>query len=84
MILSLDGRFWGSGSFHRRPGYCRSSRPTALVRVTHWNHDATFFALLLIGIETVISHPRFYGDEVGNGLNQPLFELPIKPRVWPY
>jgi len=36
-----------------------------------------FFALLVSGIEIVISHPRFYWGEAGNVLTPPLFKLPI-------
>jgi thiosulfate reductase cytochrome b subunit len=36
-----------------------------------------FFALLVSGIEIVISHPRFYWGETGNVLTPSLFVLPI-------
>src|SRR5262249_7049886 len=36
-----------------------------------------FFALLVSGIEIVISHPRFYWGETGNVLTPALFQLPI-------
>ena len=36
-----------------------------------------FFALLVSGIEVLISHPRFYWGETGNVLTPPLFILPI-------
>jgi hypothetical protein len=36
-----------------------------------------FFALLVSGIEIVISHPRFYWGETGTVLTKPLFQLPI-------
>src|SRR5258708_13281257 len=52
-------------------------RHSALVRVTHWITTICFFALLLTGIEIVISHPRFYWGETGTGLTAPLFQLPI-------
>src|SRR5260370_7369834 len=52
-------------------------RHSALVRVTHWIPTICFFALLLTGIETVISHPRFYWGETGTVLTAPLFQLPI-------
>jgi thiosulfate reductase cytochrome b subunit len=52
-------------------------RHTALVRVTHWITVIAFFALLLSGIEIVISHPRFYWGETGNVRTPPLFTLPI-------
>lgn len=49
----------------------------AAVRVTHWLTAAAFFALLLTGLEIVISHPRFYWGEAGNVQTTPLFKLPI-------
>lgn len=52
-------------------------RHTAMVRVTHWITTLCFFALLVSGIEIVISHPRFYWGEVGNVLTPALFQLPI-------
>ena len=52
-------------------------RHTAVVRVTHWVTTLCFFALLVSGIEIVISHPRFYWGEVGNTLTPSLFDLPI-------
>src|SRR6266513_5377346 len=54
-----------------------TSRHSALVRVTHWITTLCFFALLVSGIEIVISHPRFYWGETGNVLTTPLFQLPI-------
>src|SRR6201997_3291855 len=54
-----------------------SRRHPALVRVTHWITTLCFIALLVSGIEVVISHPRFYWGETGNVLTQPLFKLPI-------
>jgi thiosulfate reductase cytochrome b subunit len=48
-----------------------------VVRVTHWITTLCFFALLLSGIEILISHPRFYWGEVGNALTPSLFDLPI-------
>jgi thiosulfate reductase cytochrome b subunit len=47
------------------------------VRVTHWITVIAFFALLISGVEIVISHPRFYWGEVGNSLTRPLFQIPI-------
>jgi thiosulfate reductase cytochrome b subunit len=52
-------------------------RHTAFVRVTHWITTLCFFALLVSGIEIVISHPRFYWGETGNNLTTPLFKIPI-------
>jgi thiosulfate reductase cytochrome b subunit len=52
-------------------------RHSVLVRVTHWITTICFFALLLSGIEIVISHPRFYWGETGTVLTTPLFQLHI-------
>ena len=52
-------------------------RHSAVVRVTHWITVVTFFALLVSGVELVISHPRFYWGETGNVKTPPLFTLPI-------
>jgi thiosulfate reductase cytochrome b subunit len=52
-------------------------RHAALVRVTHWLTTACFLALLVSGLEIVVSHPRFYWGESGNVLTPALFSLPI-------
>jgi thiosulfate reductase cytochrome b subunit len=54
-----------------------TSRHSPLVRVTHWITTLCFIALLVSGVEIVISHPRFYWGETGNVLTTPLFKLPI-------
>lgn len=54
-----------------------TSRHSALVRITHWITTLCFFALLVSGIEIVISHPRFYWGEAGNVLTTPLFKIPV-------
>ena len=54
-----------------------SPRHPALVRVTHWITTLCFLALLVTGIEILISHPRFYWGETGNIFTPPLFKLPI-------
>jgi len=65
-------------------------RHTAVVRATHWITTLCFFALLLSGIEILISHPRFYWGETGNVLTPSLFVLPIPasrssvPTGYPY
>jgi thiosulfate reductase cytochrome b subunit len=53
------------------------SRHSALVRVTHWITAVCFLALLVTGVEILLSHPRFYWGEVGNVLTPPLFKLPV-------
>src|SRR5215510_7255509 len=52
-------------------------RHTALVRVTHWLTTLCFLALLVSGLEIVVSHPRFYWGESGNVLTPALFSFPI-------
>jgi thiosulfate reductase cytochrome b subunit len=52
-------------------------RHTATVRLTHWVVALCFLALLVSGIEIVISHPRFYWGEEGNVNTPPLFSIPI-------
>jgi len=54
-----------------------SPRHTAVVRVTHWITALSFIALLVTGIEILISHPRFYWGEEGNVETPSLFDLPI-------
>lgn len=50
---------------------------SATVRITHWLTAVAVLALLVSGIEIVISHPRFYWGETGNMMTRPLFQLPI-------
>jgi thiosulfate reductase cytochrome b subunit len=52
-------------------------RHAFLVRVTHWLITFAFLALLVSGLEIVVSHPRFYWGETGNVNTQPLFKIPI-------
>ena len=59
------------------PPIAQLSRHSALVRATHWIIALSFIALLLSGIEILISHPRFYWGENGNVLTPALFKLPI-------
>jgi thiosulfate reductase cytochrome b subunit len=56
-----------------------SGRPrhAAFVRVTHWITAIAFVALLVSGVEVLISHPRFYWGETGNVNTRPLFQIPI-------
>ena len=53
------------------------SRHHAIVRVTHWIITLAFLALLLTGVEILVSHPRFYWGEVGNVNTPALFSLRI-------
>ena len=59
------------------PSTTVATRHSALVRVTHWITTLCFLALLVSGVEVLISHPRFYWGETGNDLTSPLFKLPI-------
>ena len=52
-------------------------RHSAVVRITHWVAAVCFLALLLTGLEIVVSHPRFYWGEAGNVNTIPLFKIPI-------
>jgi len=54
-----------------------SLRHPRFVRVTHWLTTIAFFALLVSGIEVVLSHPRFYWGEIGNVNTMPLFSIPV-------
>jgi thiosulfate reductase cytochrome b subunit len=45
--------------------------------VTHWLTTLAFLALLVTGVEILISHPRFYWGETGNVNTRPLFTIPI-------
>jgi thiosulfate reductase cytochrome b subunit len=68
----------------------RISRHSPIVRITHWLTVIAFLALLLSGVEILISHPRFYWGETGNVLTPPLFQLHIPssreivPTGYPY
>ncbi len=65
------------------PAATVAPRHSALVRITHWITALCLLALLLSGIEIVISHPRFYWGETGNPMTPSLFDLPIPAsRPW--
>ncbi len=66
-----------SGSVASVPAPTAPARHSALVRITHWITTLCFFALLITGIEIVISHPRFYWGEAGNVNVAPLIDLHI-------
>jgi len=59
------------------PAHKVASRHAGLVRVTHWITTLCFLALLVSGVEILISHPRFYWGESGNVLTPALFTIPI-------
>src|SRR5262249_5155855 len=58
-------------------GPTAAPRHSAIVRITHWTTALCFVALLVSGLEIVVSHPRFYWGENGNALTTPLFSIPI-------
>lgn len=64
------------GAISEMPEIFRPRHP-AVVRVTHWLITLAFLALLVSGVEILISHPRFYWGEIGNVNTRPLFTLPI-------
>jgi thiosulfate reductase cytochrome b subunit len=55
----------------------KALRHAGFVRLTHWLMVLAFMALLVSGLEIVISHPRFYWGEIGNVNVTPLFSLHI-------
>jgi thiosulfate reductase cytochrome b subunit len=52
-------------------------RHSAVVRITHWMTTLSFLALLVTGVEILISHPRFYWGETGNIRTSALFTISI-------
>jgi DMSO/TMAO reductase YedYZ molybdopterin-dependent catalytic subunit/thiosulfate reductase cytochrome b subunit len=50
-------------------------RHSLLVRITHLLTFAAFAALLVTGVEILLSHPRLYWGETGNVNMQPLINL---------
>ena len=77
MIPPMADSAWVPSVSAALPATTDAPRHTAFVRVTHWITALCFLALLVSGIEILISHPRFYWGETGNVLTPPLFRLPI-------
>jgi len=75
-LSQMAGSVWAATSRSVVPATV-TSRHSAVVRVTHWITTLCFLALLISGVEILISHPRFYWGEAGNVLTPPLFKLPI-------
>jgi thiosulfate reductase cytochrome b subunit len=73
----MSSSAWVAGSASEIRAATVPSRHSVLVRITHWITTLCFLALLITGIEILISHPRFYWGETGNVLTAPLFKLPI-------
>ena len=68
---------WVPGLASVVPSSTNAPRHSVVVRFTHWIATLCFFALLVTGVEILISHPRFYWGEVGNVSMPSLFDLPI-------
>jgi thiosulfate reductase cytochrome b subunit len=68
---------WGPAAASAVRATTVGSRHSVVVRVTHWVTTVAFLALLVSGVEILISHPRFYWGETGNVRTPPLFQLPI-------
>jgi len=73
----VAGTAWTVDRLARVESRGDAPRHTALVRVTHWLTALCFLALLVSGLEIVVSHPRFYWGESGNVVTPALFSLPI-------
>lgn len=58
-------------------GHPEPPRHATFVRITHWITAIAFLALLISGVEILISHPRFYWGEAGNSFTPTLFKIPI-------
>jgi thiosulfate reductase cytochrome b subunit len=67
----------GATSASAVPAATVGRRHSLVVRLTHWITTLSFLALLVSGVEILISHPRFYWGESGNVGTPPLFKLPI-------
>jgi thiosulfate reductase cytochrome b subunit len=68
---------WGATDVIAAATRATAPRHTAVVRATHWLTALSFLALLVSGLEIVVSHPRFYWGENGNVLTPALFSFPI-------
>ena len=77
IIPQMADSVWSPTAAAAAPARSVRLRHSAVVRVTHWVTTLAFLALLLTGIEILISHPRFYWGEAGNVMTPPLFKLPI-------
>lgn len=65
---------------HSRDGRVKAVlqvRHPFFIRLTHWLITLSFVALLVSGLEIVVSHPRFYWGETGNVNTPVLFKIPM-------
>jgi thiosulfate reductase cytochrome b subunit len=59
------------------PPAAPAPRHARFVRITHWLTVVAVVALVVSGVELVLSHPRFYWGETGNVNMTPLFSFPV-------
>jgi thiosulfate reductase cytochrome b subunit len=52
-------------------------RHSALVRLTHWIHAASFIALVISGVCILLAYPRMHWGETGTFGTPSLFDLPL-------
>lgn len=83
LIQAHSDRQYSQLCYHPEVPTPASVRHSSLIRITHWITVLCFFALLVSGVELVISHPRFYWGEDGNSMTPALFQIPI-PASRPY
>ncbi len=57
--------------------FVHAPRHSALVRLTHWIHAASFIALVLSGIAILLAYPRMHWGETGTVGTPSLFDLPL-------
>jgi thiosulfate reductase cytochrome b subunit len=76
-LSQMADSVWAPASTSAVPAVTVISRHSAVVRVTHWITTLCFLALLLSGVEILLSHPRFYWGETGNVRTPALFTLPV-------
>jgi thiosulfate reductase cytochrome b subunit len=70
---------WDVSSAHAPAAEAAAPAPVHpfFVRLSHWLTVIATIALVISGVELIISHPRFYWGEVGNANLPALFTLPI-------
>jgi thiosulfate reductase cytochrome b subunit len=59
------------------PNALDAPRHSGLVRITHWIHTVSFFALIVSGIAILLAHPRLYWGETGVVGMPSLIDLPL-------
>jgi thiosulfate reductase cytochrome b subunit len=75
--LGMAESAYVAGLVIQNPEVLDSPRHSALVRITHWIHTLSFFALIVSGIGILLAHPRFYWGETGAVGTPSLFDLPL-------